>query len=367
MAENKKLTKAIILLITYDCNLKCSYCYEPQKAHRKMSANAAKRVLMRTIDGLDDTYDSVIVQFMGGEPLLHFDLIKEVCEWLWRLDLKVKVRNVHAPTNGTVLTLDMKEWLVRNKDRFTLALSFDGNRLMQNINRTNSASGIDVDFFATVFPDVAIKMTLSPDTIGHFYEGYRYLHEQGFHEIGPSLAIGDNIGWTKEHLNTMRKQLDLLIQYFLDNPDVRRVGNFALPVWNILDKDSPDLACRVGRDIVCYDCDEKPYPCHIFSPIAMDAGKSALSTELDFEAVRMSPSPCISCVLNKVCSRCFGINYRDRGDCMQPSPFDCAQFKIFFFANCKLQLLMAYKNNDKFMADLIHRVIKIISKNKQTN
>lgn len=357
-----KLTKAIILLITYDCNLRCSYCYEPKKAHFKMTAETAKTCLRQTIDSLDDSYDSVIVQFMGGEPMLNFDLIRDVSEWLWSQTFKVKVRNVHAPTNGTVLTHEMKEWLVANKDKFSLALSFDGDRLMHNMNRSGSADEIDLSFFAETFPDVSIKMTLSPDTIGNFYEGYRFLIEQGFRQIGPSLAIGDNIGWRNEHLGIMKQQLDLLVEYFLSHPEVERVGNFALPVWNILYADAPDHTCRVGRDIICYDYNGNKYPCHIFSPIAMDPLKSLKSTTIDFEEVREKPTLCDKCVLNKVCSRCFGINFRDRGDCMKPSAFDCAQFKLFFFANCKIQTRLAMKNGDAHMQGVMDKVIRMLNK-----
>lgn len=351
-----KLTKAIILLITYDCNLRCTYCYEPKKMHRKMSIDSAKEALKNEIESLDESYDSIIVQFMGGEPLLQFDLIKEVSEWLWGLNLNIKIKNIHAPTNGTILTQEMRDWLTKNKERFSLALSFDGNRLMHNKNRSSSAPLIDIDFFVKTFPDVAVKMTLSPDTIGDFYEGYKYLHELGFNEIGPSLAIGNDIGWTKEHLRIMNDQLNLLINYFVENPSVRRVGNFALPVWNILDPDATDLACRVGRDIVCYDSDGKSYPCHIFSPIAMEKEKSSKSNLIDFEEERRKKSVCSSCLLNKVCSRCFGINYRDRNNCMSPSAFDCAQFKLFFYANCKLQTILAYKNEDKIMQNVMCKV-----------
>ena len=360
--EAHKLTKAIILLITYDCNLRCTYCYEPKKAHFKMTAETAKSCIKKTIDSLDDSYDSVIVQLMGGEPLLSFDLIKEVSEWIWSQEFKVKVRNVHAPTNGTVLNPEMKEWLVANKDKFSLALSFDGDRLMHNMNRSASADEIDLSFFSKTFPEVPVKMTLSPDTIGHFFEGYRFLIEQGFKQIGPTLAIGDNIGWKKEHLSILKHQLDLFVEYFLEHPEVERVGNFALPVSNILYEDAPDHTCRVGRDIVCYDYNDKAYPCHIFSPIAMDAVKSLRSTKIDFEQVRSEKSPCEKCALNKVCSRCFGINYRDRGNCMLPSAFDCAQFKLFFFANCKIQMRIAMKNNDTRMQDIMSKVIKKLNK-----
>ena len=329
-----------------------------------MSANVAKSLLTKCFEELDDVYDSVIIQFMGGEPLLHFDLIKQISEWLWSSSFKIKIKNIHAPTNGTILTPEMRTWLVTNKKRFSLALSFDGNRFMHDINRSDSSDWVDINFFVDTFPDVAVKMTLSPNTIGHFYDGYKYLHEKGFNEIGPSLAIGDDIGWKKEHLIIMKKQLDLLVQYFIDNPDIHRVGNFDLPIWNILDKNAPDHSCRVGRDIVCYDYNGKEYPCHIFSPIAMDSVKSLNSNRIDFEKIRKdNNTPCHKCVLNKVCSRCFGINYRDRDNCMSPSPFDCAQFKLFFYANCKLQLLLAYKNRDNYMYQIINNIIKLIKTN----
>ena len=38
----KKPAKAIVLLTTYDCNLRCLYCYEPKTAHHKMTIDTAK-------------------------------------------------------------------------------------------------------------------------------------------------------------------------------------------------------------------------------------------------------------------------------------------------------------------------------------
>lgn len=354
-------TKAIILLITYDCNLKCTYCYEPKAAHHVMTFETAKAVLMDCINGLDDSYDSIIVQLMGGEPMLQFDLVRNISEWLWQQPLPVRLRNIHAPTNGTVLMPEIREWLIANRERFSLALSFDGNRLMHNINRSDSASAVDLAFFATTFPDVAVKMTLSPETLPYFYEGYRFLHDYGFNEIGPSLAVGDNVGWRASHLAELRCQLDLLVDYFICNPDVKRVGNFDLPVWNILNPEAPDHACRVGHDIACYDWNGRFYPCHIFSPIAMSHEESEASLSIDFDNERAKPSLCKKCVLNRVCSRCFGANFRDRGDCMKVSPFDCAQFKLFFLANCKYHILAAKRDGNSFQAKMAKDIIKLLS------
>lgn len=360
--KTENLTKVIILIITYDCNLRCSYCYEPKKAHFRMSAENAKQILRNEINGLDDSYSNVIIQFMGGEPLLSFDLIKDVSEWIWSQDFKVEVRNIHAPTNGTILTDEMKRWLTANKERFSLALSFDGDKFMQDVNRNESYRDIDLDYFSKTFPNVAIKMTLSPNTISHFYDGFKYLHEKGFNEVGPSLAIGDNLGWTKQHLVILSQQLNLIVDYLLENPHIHKVGNFDIPVWDILDQDSIDRSCRVGKDIICYDYDGTTYPCHIFSPVTLDVRKAKQSKNINFTEVRNTPTPCSKCVLKKACTRCYGINYRDRGDCGLPSPFDCAQFKLFFFANCRYQILLAQRTHNDKLALLMNHVMKHLTK-----
>ena len=74
--------KVIMLLITYKCNLRCSYCYEPKVSNFKMNAAKAKGIIREQIEALDDEYEVVEIQFMGGEPLLEFPLIKECAEWL---------------------------------------------------------------------------------------------------------------------------------------------------------------------------------------------------------------------------------------------------------------------------------------------
>ena len=112
--------KTIMLLITYKCNLHCSYCYEPKQQNFRMSATKAKQIITEQLSLLGDDYDSVEIQFMGGEPLLEFPLIKEVSEWLWSLPLNKKLMVLFAPTNGTLLNDEMKHWFSVNRERIHL-------------------------------------------------------------------------------------------------------------------------------------------------------------------------------------------------------------------------------------------------------
>lgn len=96
-----------------------------------MSEAKVKSIIQEQMDALGDDYEAIEIQFMGGEPLLEFPLIKECAEWLWSTSVTDKQMMLFAPTNGTLLTNDMKEWFAKNKDRIHLGLSFDGDMAMQ--------------------------------------------------------------------------------------------------------------------------------------------------------------------------------------------------------------------------------------------
>lgn len=72
-----------MLLVTYKCNLHCTYCYEPKSLNFKMSLQKTKEIISEQLSLLGDDIDTVEIQFMGGEPLLEFPLIKEISEWIW--------------------------------------------------------------------------------------------------------------------------------------------------------------------------------------------------------------------------------------------------------------------------------------------
>lgn len=70
------------LIISHSCNLNCVYCYEKFKSKKTMSAPIAKQIIETEITNLDTTrYTGIDFNFIGGEPLTNFALIKEVCEW----------------------------------------------------------------------------------------------------------------------------------------------------------------------------------------------------------------------------------------------------------------------------------------------
>ncbi len=231
-----------------------------------MSMEKAKSIIQEQIKALDDNYEAIEIQFMGGEPLLEFPLVKECAEWLWSTPITDKQIMLFAPTNGTLLTDDMKGWFVKNKDRIHLGLSFDGDMAMQNANRSSSFQNVDLDFFVKTWPNQSVKMTISPETISNMAEGVKYLHRKGFKYISADLAMGKFIGWTKEKLGIYQTELKKLVEFYLTNPQLTPFSMLRVDINAIIHTNTVShKTCSCGEDMVCVDWTGKTYACHLFS------------------------------------------------------------------------------------------------------
>lgn len=363
MSEIMGKHKTIMLLVTYKCNLHCSYCYEPKLQAFRMDAKKAKGIIQEQIAKLSDEYDSVEVQFMGGEPLLEFPLIKEVSEWLWTTPINKKLMVLFAPTNGTLLTHEMKNWFTENSARIHLGLSFDGNMDMQNVNRSISYSKVDLDYFVQTWPEQSVKMTISPETIAHLSDGVIFLHEKGFKYISADLAMGPSVNWSKDSLAIYRSELQKLSHYYLEHPTLIPFSMLRIDVAAIKSSHNVDVkTCSCGEDMICVDWTGKTYACHLFSPVTLPIDKVLKSSQLyDFSNhSQFNSEICSKCILNAICNHCYGMNYLCTGDVAKPSPFHCSAFKILFVANCRFRLMLAKKRQDKTLQERVYKTISRI-------
>ncbi len=82
--------KLLYLAVTYDCNLRCVYCYARGGERKEyMSFSTAKRAVEKYCDS------GVKVQFTGGEPLLNYRLVRKLAE---KYDVEFSIQ-----TNATLL------------------------------------------------------------------------------------------------------------------------------------------------------------------------------------------------------------------------------------------------------------------------
>ena len=80
------MAKSITFIVTKDCQLACKYCYLVGKnVQERMPWEVAKAAIDYVLDREQDpdfAYESVIWDFIGGEPFLEIDLIDTICDYV---------------------------------------------------------------------------------------------------------------------------------------------------------------------------------------------------------------------------------------------------------------------------------------------
>ena len=176
--ENERRT--IVLIVTNQCNLKCKYCYEQHRVKKNdtMDFDTAKKIITKYMNK-DDEFDLIEIQFFGGEPLLAFPLIKKIVDWFHTKTWKKK-HVFFIPTNGTILTDEMKKWLECNRNDVKLGFSLDGNKTAHNLGRDNSYDRVmkNLPFFKENWPEQILKMTIYEETIPYIADSVIELEEK---------------------------------------------------------------------------------------------------------------------------------------------------------------------------------------------
>lgn len=142
----ERTLERLVLNVNNFCNLDCVYCYaqggDYGGPHERMTIGVGRR----SFDRFFDKYDEIsTVQFFGGEPLLNWGVIDELCDYGWRrADELGRRRPVYTlSTNGTVFTPAIAEMIRRYELKVTVSL--DGPPEINDklrISRSPSKSGI---------------------------------------------------------------------------------------------------------------------------------------------------------------------------------------------------------------------------------
>ncbi len=327
---NKPDTKIVILTLTNRCNLNCVYCYEHNKESRVMSYETAIDILEREMNA-DDGSNFVCVYYFGGEPFLQFDTIRRIHSYLKSKEWK-KGWFAFATTNGTLVHKEEQAWLQENSDTIEIYLSIDGDREMQNKNRSNSFDLIDIDFFRREFPFA--KMTVTKETLPQMAQGVIGLHEMGF-EV--SANLGQGIEWPEASAEVLAQQLSILTEYYLQHPEVKPSTALNMALLDLEpEAEHPRRFCGLGPLMRSYDIDGVDYPCHAFAPLCIGKELAAKSRKLDFSCPlsRLElDEKCRTCPLVGYCPTCYGINYGAAGNVYRIREDHCRMMKVQFLAN----------------------------------
>lgn len=303
-----------MLMITHSCNLNCSYCYETHKCDSHMTVEQAKSIIAAEAEMILNSpdYDELQIDFMGGEPLVNFDLIREIVEWLEADSIGVPWI-CFATTNATLLNDERKQWFREHSTSISLGASYDGTGNMQSRNRGTDRYDIDLDFFHELWPEQGFQMTISRETLPNLAAGVLYVQRKGY-DLNAALAQG--LDWTKEDARLYREQLCILKEAYLKDTSLTPLNRLTrfISVHDAPKSEYRQIhGCGSGHNMVTYDINGQRFGCHMFSTIVL--GNKAIGTdEIDWDDPELMVDPyCETCVLRQFCPTCPGFNYKYRG------------------------------------------------------
>ncbi len=133
--------KALCLHVAHTCNLNCSYCFASQGKYHGDRAVMSFEVGKQALDFLvanSGTRRNLEVDFFGGEPLMNFDVVKQLVAYARSIE-KEKGKNFRftLTTNGMLVDDDVIDFA--NRECHNVVLSLDGRKEIHDRYRVDYA------------------------------------------------------------------------------------------------------------------------------------------------------------------------------------------------------------------------------------
>jgi uncharacterized protein len=276
--------------LTESCNLNCDYCFTYSKHKRKvLPLDLGKRILDWWFTQVDKEGDVAReVTWWGGEPLLEWELLKELKYYSEEAAKKCDIENViwGGTTNGILYTPDKVEWCKENNSLFLLSIdgvqpSHDAHRKFPNGMGSWKIVDRNLREAIKIAPYQRVRMSVAPDMLDHFYESILYFFEDiGVENVAYSLVYEAN--WDEEAFDKFEEQLELIINYLFKkareddqrvvkhiNEEARIAGQKKLERYN---------PCGAGGHYAGWSIDGFLFPCHRFNKHGLTTKERAKSS-----------------------------------------------------------------------------------------
>jgi uncharacterized protein len=235
----------LVLNVTNQCNLACTYCYEygedkiVDTSHGAQAKFMTEETARASVDFLlRESGRAAHLTFFGGETLLNFPVLKETVAYARHRAAEAgKAIDFSLTTNATLLRPDIIEFLAEQEIGVTI--SIDGPRELQNKLRVFHGGSGSYDVVAPKIKDllqrhrsrpIGARVTLTAETLD-VLRIYRHLTEEmGFQEVGfapVTTSAGQSYAISDGGFDRMLDQFSALAREFLDHAVVNRHHGFS--------------------------------------------------------------------------------------------------------------------------------------------
>lgn len=188
-----------------------------------MSLDTAMRAFRFVSQNADAVGVVPHLDFFGGEPLLQWD---EIIVPLVRHIREVYTKPCELGITTNCIALDEEKLSFLRKNSVGMLVSMDGDKETHDTNRKfiDGSESFQVIFekvplILKHYPNMSVRMTLTPDTAQSFFHDVQFLLRAGFKRV--ECVPNSFVVWSENTLEELRQQLRLIsndyIKYFSTN------------------------------------------------------------------------------------------------------------------------------------------------------
>jgi hypothetical protein len=332
--------KNITFIVTKDCQLACKYCYLVGKNEKeRMSWEVAKKAIDYILSN-EETFseESVIWDFIGGEPFLEIELIDKICDYIKTETFRLNHHWFNSyrfsfSTNGINYDTDkVQNFIKKNRYHLSIGITIDGTQKKHDLNRIWKGDGPEKGSYINVvkniplwlkqFPNAGTKVTISNNDLPYIKESVLHLYSLGIKEVNINVVFEDV--WQEGDDKIFQQQLIELADAIIDNQYYKEYSCsfFSELIGKPLDpiKDNQNW-CGAGK-MLAIDSAGNFYPCTRFAAYSLRNKKpviignvndgidnNILRPFLSLDRITQSPQKCIDCEVASGCAWCQGENY----------------------------------------------------------
>ncbi len=278
--NNSNVIKALCLHVAHTCNLNCSYCFASQGKYQGDRALMSFEVGKQAFDFLianSGTRRNLEVDFFGGEPLMNWDVVKQLVAYARSIE-KEHNKNFRftLTTNGVLIDDEIIDFL--NKEMSNVVLSLDGRREVHDHFRRDYAGNGSYDKIVPKFQHLVerregknyyVRGTFTHNNVD-FTNDILHMADLGFTELSMEPVVcppDDPYALTEEDMPRIFEQYEILANEMIKR---RREGRPITFYHYMLDlKNGPCIykritGCGSGTEYMAVTPWGELYPCHQF-------------------------------------------------------------------------------------------------------
>ena len=278
--NNSNVIKALCLHVAHTCNLNCSYCFASQGKYQGDRAVMSFEVGKQAFDFLianSGTRRNLEVDFFGGEPLMNWDVVKQLVAYARSIE-KEHNKNFRftLTTNGLLIDDEVIDFL--NKEMSNVVLSLDGRKEVHDFFRKDYAGKGSYDRIIPKFKRLVesrggknyyMRGTFTHNNVD-FTEDIFHMADLGFTELSMEPVVcapDDPCALTDEDLPKLFEQYEILAKEMIKRNKEGRPFTFYHYMIDL--KNGPCIykritGCGSGTEYMAVTPWGELFPCHQF-------------------------------------------------------------------------------------------------------